>query len=613
MKDAGVNDRPDDSHATQLPSSPPVKSDGAGRDSLLLLETLLAGSHVAVAFLDRDGRFYRVNECFADLSGRAVQDHLGHHIAEVVPALWPSLEPLVGFVQRSGLARHAEEIDEPHADLPRHWLVSAHPMARSLEGAGVGIVLVDVTARRRAEDQVRRMNQELESRVCERTRALETEIAERRRAEDGQRREAARLAAIIATQHAVVAAERDTEQVMAQVCQHAQEQTEADGGVVELAEGDEMVYRAATGSAAGSLGLRLKIATSLSGRCVLTGQVLLCPDSETDPRVDREACRRVNVRSMVVVPLFYRGAPIGVLKVLSRRANAFGERDAATLELMAALIATAMSNAAAFEAEQMVVVERTAALAEVDAARKLADAANNAKSAFLANMSHELRTPLNSIIGFANVLLKNKSGRLQQQDLLYLTRVRDNGQHLLSLINQVLDLSKIEAGRMEAELAPVALDVLVRETLAQMEGQVRNDIKLRAELPDRLQPLSTDGGKLKQVIINLVGNALKFTAKGSVTVRVLTDEAGVPQAIEVIDTGPGIPADRLEAIFEAFTQADSGTARLYGGTGLGLTITRSICHLLGYSVEVESKVGEGSVFRVVLNPGGATVKPLEST
>jgi signal transduction histidine kinase len=390
---------------------------------------------------------------------------------------------------------------------------------------------------------------------------------------------------------------------MALVCKRAQEQTQADGGVVELAEGDEMVYRAATGSAAHSLGLRLKIANSLSGRCVLTAQVLLCNDSETDPRVDREACRRVQVRSMVVVPLFYRGRAIGVLKVLSKSANSFGDPDAATLELMAGLIATAMSHAAAFAAEQALVAERTAALAEVHAARQAADAANQAKSAFLANMSHELRTPLNSIIGFANVLLKNKGGRFQEPDLLYLTRVRDNGQHLLSLINQVLDLSKIEAGRMEAEITSVALDVLVRETLAQLEGQVRREVQLRAELPEKLTHLSTDAGKLKQVIINLVGNALKFTARGSVTVRVRADSDGTPRAIEVADTGPGIPADRLEAIFEAFTQADSGTARQYGGTGLGLTITRSICHLLGYSVEVESRVGEGSVFRVVLGGG----------
>ena len=125
---------------------------------------------------------------------------------------------------------------------------------------------------------------------------------------------------------------------------------------------------------------------------------------------------------------------------------------------------------------------------------------------------------------------------------------------------------------------------------------------LCAEVPEPLAPLSTDAGKLKQIIINLVGNALKFTTCGQVTVRVLAHESGdVPHAIEVADTGTGIPQDRLEAIFEAFTQADSGTARQYGGTGLGLTITRSLCHLLGYCVEVESCVGEGSVFRVRFN------------
>jgi signal transduction histidine kinase/CheY-like chemotaxis protein len=244
-----------------------------------------------------------------------------------------------------------------------------------------------------------------------------------------------------------------------------------------------------------------------------------------------------------------------------------------------------------------------------------AEAANQAKSEFLANMSHELRTPLNSVIGFTTILLKNKAGNLRDQDLKYLERVRDNGQHLLKLINEVLDLAKVEAGRMELDLGTVALGGLINSTLAGLEGQVKGkNVRLTAELPPRLAPIETDPGKLKQVLINLVGNAIKFTERGSVTVRVEADPAdGRPLALDVIDTGVGIPPDKLGSIFEAFQQADASTTRHYGGTGLGLSIARSLCQLMGYEIEVHSSVGHGSMFRVVLGRKGAAAPGLPKT
>ena len=227
-----------------------------------------------------------------------------------------------------------------------------------------------------------------------------------------------------------------------------------------------------------------------------------------------------------------------------------------------------------------------------------AEAASRTKSEFLANMSHELRTPLNSVIGFGNILLKNKAGNLRPEDIAFLDRILANGKHLLGLINEILDLSKIEARKVELELAPVALDQLINEVLATQEVHVRGrPVKLLAELPPKVAPLQTDASRLKQVLLNLVGNALKFTETGSVTVRLLVHPLTFrPRRLEVVDTGIGIPLDRQAAVFEAFQQADSGTARKYGGTGLGLTISRALCELLGCRLGLQSELGRGTTF-----------------
>jgi signal transduction histidine kinase len=278
-------------------------------------------------------------------------------------------------------------------------------------------------------------------------------------------------------------------------------------------------------------------------------------------------------------------------------------RRATSLTAASFLAAVVLGLAAALFVSRDI-ERRVRAEEEARRAKEVAEAASRAKSEFLAMMSHELRTPLNSVIGFSNVLLRNRESRLLERDLLYVRRIRAGGQHLLSLINEVLDLSKVEAGRMRLERAPVSLDTLVEDTIASFEGQIRDrPISLDAEIPPHLTPLMTDPAKLLQVLTNLIGNAIKFTERGRVVVRVTADPASRrPERIDVVDTGIGIPAHRQKAIFEAFEQADSGTARQYGGTGLGLAVSKSLCDLMGYRLEVRSVVGAGSTFIVLLTP-----------
>jgi len=332
---------------------------------------------------------------------------------------------------------------------------------------------------------------------------------------------------------------------------------------------------------------------SITGRVLLEGKRVHIIDVVADPEYTLvEAQKRAGYRTMLGVPLLRDGIPIGVLHVLRTVVRPFTDKQIELVETFADQAVIAIENVRLFDEIQ-------------DKSRQLAEASER-KSQFLASMSHELRTPLNALIGLTEMMVANAGRFGTEKALEPLRRVNAAGTHLLSLINEVLDLSKIEAGKLDLNPETIDLTRLIDEVIG-TAGQLaeKNKNHLVVEAPENVGTLTADSMRLKQILLNLLSNACKFTKEGEVALRVRKVADGRDWVeLAVADSGIGLTAEQQAKLFQDFTQADSLTARRYGGTGLGLALSRKLARMMGGDVTVTSEPGKGSVFTVRL-PGSA--------
>jgi signal transduction histidine kinase/CheY-like chemotaxis protein len=392
------------------------------------------------------------------------------------------------------------------------------------------------------------------------------------------------------------------------IVERARDLIQAEVGLLALRQGEDNIFEIQTYSGVtppALAGLHFKPGEGLGGRVAATGMPIMVGDylKEYTDSPFLKIVQETNFRSAVAVPLKAHDVVTGVLYVSSQIPYKFREEDQQLLSALADQAAIAIENAKLYEqvkqhAEELEakVKERTRELEEVNL--KL-EAASRHKSEFLANMSHELRTPMNAIIGFTRLVMRRSKEILPEKQYENLNKILISAEHLLSLINDILDLSKIEAGRMEIHPIQFELEALIDVCLRTVEPMVKSErVRLVKEMEAELPPLFTDQDRLKQILLNLLSNAVKFTEAGSITIS--TRHRNGEMFISVSDTGIGIPEDKLELIFEEFRQVDSSTTRQYSGTGLGLSISRRLARIMGGDITVKSALGKGSTFMVAI-------------
>ncbi|MET0501788.1 MAG: ATP-binding protein [Candidatus Binatia bacterium] len=328
---------------------------------------------------------------------------------------------------------------------------------------------------------------------------------------------------------------------------------------------------------------------TVSGRSILERRSIhvhdLAMEVDTEYPASKIYLERFGTRTILAMPLLREGLPFGGIVIRRNEVRPFTEKQIALLKTFADQAVIAIENVRLFQ--------------EIQDKNEQLEAASRHKSQFLANVSHELRTPLNSIIGFTRLVLRKTESQIEKLQSENLQKVLISSEHLLNLINGLLDLSKIEAGRMEVYAETFTLNDVVRMAASTVEPMLKNGrVRLVTEVAADIPPVKTDRDKLKQVVLNLLSNAVKFTEKGEIKVAAWQDNGNVK--LTVSDTGIGMKKEALDYIFEEFRQADMSSTRRYGGTGLGLAIVKRFITLMGGEIAVESAVGKGSKFTITI-------------
>jgi signal transduction histidine kinase len=382
----------------------------------------------------------------------------------------------------------------------------------------------------------------------------------------------------------------DVKPTLDAVAERASRLCDAAAATIYVLEGEKLRRTVFRGPAEMMPGETLAFtAESLTGRTIAEGKAIHVPDIEQEQHVyprSWQFAQKIGSHSMLSVPLMREGKPFGTMFLRRGEVRPFNEQQIS--------LATTFANQAA------IAIENVRLFREIQEKSAQLEIANKHKSDFLANMSHELRTPLNAIIGFSEVLMEKMFGEVNAKQADYLKDIHESGRHLLSLINDILDLSKIEAGKMELEVSTFHLPTAISNAMTLVrERAQRHGIQLGTEIDPRLGEFQGDERKLKQIMLNLLSNAVKFTPDGGrVDVSAKLDTTVVEIAVK--DTGIGIAPEDQALVFEEFRQVGRDVMRKAEGTGLGLALTRKFVELHGGRIGLASNPGKGSTFTVTL-------------